>query len=130
MVQYRDIFTLCRRGVLRWRFSLAGIALIGIAATSIALWPARHEARAPTPSLAEITAIMKVRCAGCHAEKPSIMPIAQMGVMLDTPERVRQHALRIHERSVRLKNMPLANMTRMTDEERAKIETWFAAGAK
>ena len=34
------------------------------------------------------------------------------------------------ERSVQLKNMPLANMTQMTDEERAKIGAWFAAGAK
>ncbi len=92
--------------------------------------PAPAANAAPAPTLAEITAIAQARCAGCHAEKPTIMPVAQMGVMLDTPERVKQFAQRIHERSVQLKNMPLANMTQMTDEERARIGAWYAAGAK
>jgi len=51
-------------------------------------------------------------------------------VKLDTPERVKQYAQRIYERSAQLKNMPLANMTQMTDEERAKVAAWYQTGAK
>lgn len=48
--------------------------------------------------------------------------------MLDTPEQVKQHAAKIYQRAVQNKDMPLANMTHMTDAERAMVGTWFEAG--
>lgn len=126
-------FTLRSFHVFSWRYGV--FVLVGAMASCVVLaWyvfrMVPNAARKSAPSLAEVTAIAHVRCAGCHAEKPNIMPVAQMGVMLETPEQVKQHAVRIYERSVRLKNMPLANMTRMTEAERAKIAAWFAAGAQ
>ena len=38
-------------------------------------------------------------------------------------------APRIFERVVVTKTMPLANLTEMTDEERATIQEWYASGA-
>jgi uncharacterized membrane protein len=50
--------------------------------------------------------------------------------MLQTPELIRQHADKIYQQAVRLKAMPLANLTHITDEERALIGAWYIAGAK
>ncbi|PLK49065.1 urate hydroxylase PuuD [Uliginosibacterium sp. TH139] len=131
-VLIRHFFNLRHKKVVRWEFPIAGLAIIFGVLVWIAPKPLPKPAAdaAPAPTLAEITQIAQARCAGCHAEHPNIMPVAQMGVMLDTPERVKQHAQRVFERAVQLKNMPLANMTQMTDDERAKIGAWFAAGAK
>ncbi|MEN3112610.1 urate hydroxylase PuuD [Uliginosibacterium paludis] len=139
-VLIRHFFNLRHKGVYRWEFPIVGMAII----LGVLVWiaPKPHpQAVAPAsgtaastapaaPTLDEITKIAVERCSGCHAEHPTIMPVAQMGVMLDTPERVKQHAQRIYERAVQLKNMPLANMTKMTDDERARIAAWYAAGAK
>ena len=132
-VLVRHFFNLRHKGVLRWEFPIIGMAIIFGVLVWIAPKPHPAVAAAPgstAPTLEEITKIAMERCSGCHAEHPTIMPVAQMGVMLDTPERVKQHAQRIYERAVQLKNMPLANMTQMTDDERAKIAAWYAAGAK
>jgi len=129
-VLIRHFFNLRHKGVLRWEYPLAGLTIIFATLVWIAPKPAVLEAGKAVPTLAEIAAITQTRCTGCHAEKPTIMPVAQMGVMLDTPARVKQYAQRINERAFQLKNMPLANMTQMTDEERAKIGAWYAAGAK
>jgi len=129
-VLVRHFFNLRHKGVNRWEFPIVGMAII----LGVLVWiaPKHVETAAATnaPTLAEITAITQERCTGCHADKPTILPVAQAGVKLDTPERVKQYAQRIYERSAQLKNMPLANMTKMTDEERAKVAAWYQAGAK
>ena len=51
-------------------------------------------------------------------------------MLLDTPDQVRQRAAQIHKRAVELKDMPIANLTNMTEAERAELGAWFAAGAK
>ncbi|KAF7599747.1 MAG: hypothetical protein CGU28_01685 [Candidatus Dactylopiibacterium carminicum] len=129
-VLVRHFFNLRHKGVYRWEFPIVGMAII----LGVLVWIApRHievDASKPAPTLAEIQPIMQARCTGCHAEKPDIMPVAQMGLMFDTPERTRQYAQRIYERTVQLKTMPLANITQMTDEERALVGAWYMAGAK
>lgn len=129
-VLIRHFFNLRHKGENRWEYPIVGAGIILAVLVWIAPQPTAAVAGKPVPTLAEITAIAQARCSGCHAEKPTIMPVAQMGIMLDTPERVKQYAQRMNERAFVLKNMPLANMTQMTDEERAKIGAWFAAGAK
>jgi len=55
------------------------------------------------------------------------MASAPAGVLLDTPQRIEAQAQRIHDQTVKLKAMPLGNVTGITDEERMKIAGWFAA---
>jgi uncharacterized membrane protein len=50
--------------------------------------------------------------------------------MLDTPDQIRQRAAQIQKQVVELKAMPIANLTNMTDAERAQVAAWLAAGAK
>ncbi|MDQ8024180.1 MAG: urate hydroxylase PuuD [Moraxellaceae bacterium] len=129
-VLIRHFFNLRHFGVVKWQLPIIGGAIIAGVLVWIAPEKPQVQAGKPVPTLAQVHAIMQERCATCHAEKTVMMPAAQGGVMLDTPERVQQYARRVYERTVQLKNMPLANVTNMTDEERELVGTWFAAGAK
>jgi uncharacterized membrane protein len=79
-----------------------------------------------------VQAVIAQRCASCHSDKPTQPGFASApaGVMLQTPELMRQHAERIYRQTVQLKAMPIGNLTQMTDEERALIGSWYEAGAK
>lgn len=67
---------------------------------------------------------MQERCIQCHAAKPSMMPTAAKGLMFETSEQIATHAQLIYQQVVLQKAMPLANMTKMTDEERNIIAAW------
>jgi uncharacterized membrane protein len=45
--------------------------------------------------------------------------------VLDSPDAIRRQALAIHQQSVVTKAMPIGNLTKMTDDERATIDAWF-----
>jgi uncharacterized membrane protein len=67
----------------------------------------------------------------CHSAAPDhpTAPVAAAGVAFDTPREIKAWAPRIHERAVATRTMPLANLTGMTEEERALIARWYAGGA-
>ena len=52
------------------------------------------------------------------------------GVMLDTPERILQHAGQIQLQAVLTHAMPPGNITEITPEERQVLAAWIADGAK
>ena len=87
-------------------------------------------ALAGAPSFARVQAIVAQRCVGCHASVPTQpgFNVAPKGVMFDTADQIKAQAAQIHQQtSTRV--MPLANLTGMTDEERATIADWFESGA-
>ena len=53
------------------------------------------------------------------------MASAPAGVLLDTPARIESQAQRIYDQAVKLKAMPLGNVTGITDAERATLAAWF-----
>jgi uncharacterized membrane protein len=75
--------------------------------------------------------IVASRCSMCHGAEPVWAGIAAApgGVMLDTPERIRQHARLIDVYAVRSNAMPPGNLTEMTLQERKTIGAWIKAGA-
>lgn len=82
-------------------------------------------------SFAEVHRIIHERCVTCHSAAPThpTAPVTAAGVALDTPREIKVWSQRIFDRVVVTKTMPLANLTEMTDEERAAIERWYASGA-
>ena len=135
-VLIRHFFNLRHKGRSAWRYPAAGMALL--LALAIVLAPPPRAAIAPTAAhpdaaarFAEVRTIMDQRCVSCHAQQPTQPGFAAApgGVMLDTPELVSRHADRIYQQTVQLKAMPLANLTHMTDAERALVGAWFEAGA-
>jgi uncharacterized membrane protein len=75
--------------------------------------------------------IIYARCVSCHSATPThpTTSVAAGGVALDTPREIKVWSQRIFDRVVVTKTMPLANMTGMTDEERAAVGRWYASGA-
>jgi uncharacterized membrane protein len=83
------------------------------------------------PPFHTVRAVIAQRCQPCHSQYQSDRTFgpAPGGVTFDTPESIARFAPRIRVRAVETKTMPLANKTGMTDEERALLARWIAAGA-
>jgi uncharacterized membrane protein len=130
-VLIRQFFNLRHKGKTDWRWPLAGSAIL--VAVAVLLAPARPVA-APTaqaPQFAQVERIVVERCAGCHADKPTYagFATAPAGVLLQTPQQIRAQAQKIWQQAVQTRAMPIGNLTQITDEERAVLDAWFAAGA-
>ena len=150
-VLIRHFFNLRHKGQVSVGYPIAGVALLLAVAVAIAPRPvapvlpaaaaavpaggsaqASAPAAAAAPDFTRIQAIITQRCATCHSDKPTQagFATAPAGMMLQTSDLIHQHAARVFQRAVQTKDMPLANMTQMTDEERAEVAAWFQAGAK
>ncbi len=112
--------------------AVATVLLVGLA---IAIAPKPAATGAPTAAakttFAQVQPVLKERCTVCHSEKPTFAGFAQPpgGLMLDTPEQVKAAAQRIHQQTIATQAMPIGNLTKMTDEERALLGKWLADGA-
>ncbi len=82
-------------------------------------------------SFAQVQEIVENRCTGCHAMKPTIPGFyaPPAGVVLETPEQIVAQAQAIHQQTVLTKAMPIGNLTKITDEERAILGAWYEKGA-
>ncbi len=133
-VLIRHFFNLRHKGRVEWKYPLAGIALL--LALAIAIAPQRPAPAVagvdPVAQFARVQLIMNQRCVSCHADKPTQPGFASApaGVMLHDAALVRQNAAKIYQQAVQLKAMPIANLTNMTDAERAEVAAWYEAGAK
>jgi uncharacterized membrane protein len=115
--------------------AVAALLLVGLA---VILAPARGPsgpsgaAMDDGASFARVQGIVRERCASCHAERPTQPGFVQppAGVLLDTPERIRAAAARIHQSVVVTKTMPLANLTGITESERAALAAWVRSGVR
>ncbi|MDG4853107.1 MULTISPECIES: urate hydroxylase PuuD [unclassified Mesorhizobium] len=72
------------------------------------------------------------RCSMCHTEEPAYEGIyhAPKGVLLDTDARIAEHAREIYLQAGRAHAMPPANVTQITDQERALLVAWFEGAGK
>jgi uncharacterized membrane protein len=144
-VLIRHFFNQRHKGHANLAYPAAGVAILAALAFAIAPRPvlpapqavavAVAGAPAPAPAVPDFAKVQQIvvqRCASCHAAQPTQPGFAAApgGVALDTPELIRQHAAKIHQQAVVLKSMPIGNMTNMTDQERADLSAWYAAGAK
>ncbi|WP_432382087.1 urate hydroxylase PuuD [Duganella sp. P38] len=128
----RHFFNLRHKGRVEWRYPAIGVALL--AGVAVAIAPARPVAvaAAAAPGFAEIKAVIDARCLSCHAAQPTQpgFAAAPLGVAFDTAAEIHQNAEKIYKQVVQTRAMPLANLTNMTDAERARIAAWYEAGAK
>lgn len=80
----------------------------------------------------QVRGIVATRCSSCHAAEPSQpgFTAPPKGVVFETDLDIVNQAVSIHQQSVVSKAMPIANLTQMTDGERALLDQWFRSGAK
>lgn len=110
-----------------WAGTAAALALAG--------WltlPASAATAVERPvAFAEVQGIIVERCVGCHARTPTLagFKAPPQGLVLETPAQIQASAARIVARTVQTRTMPLGNLTKMTDDERALLAAWVAQGA-
>ena len=119
-VLIRHFFNLRHNGRTEWKYPAFGVLLL--LAPVVALAP-QPPVIAPAVPFAQVQAIVTQHCVACHADHPTQpgFATAPAGIALTSPQAIRQHGLKIYQQAVQLKAMPLANMTNMTDAERAQI---------
>ena len=83
-------------------------------------------------SFEQVQSIINERCVSCHAEQPAHpgFAVPPKGIKLETADDIVNQAQQIYQQSVATKAMPLGNLTKMLDEERALIGQWIKDGAK
>jgi uncharacterized membrane protein len=128
-VLIRHFFNLRHKGRTEYKYPAAGVLLL--LALAVAIAP-KAPVAAPAVPFAQVRAIVAQRCVSCHSDHPTQpgFAAAPAGIMLHTPELIHQNAARIYQQAVQLRTMPIANLTNMTDAERAQVGAWFEAGAK
>jgi uncharacterized membrane protein len=129
----RQFFVLKHQGKKVWAYPIVGVLLL--LTLIIALSPGMYKqptvgaGEAPIGDVtdADALAIVQTRCVMCHAAKPNYPGFYQApkGVLLETPAHLEQHAT-IVASSIASKYMPLANLSKITDRERAQIAKWFS----
>ena len=118
----RHYFNLRHRGRNVWAIPVT--AAVAVVAVALAIRPDDSESRGsgPTPSFAEVQAIVEQRCVTCHSGVS-----APQGVRLETRAQIESRAAQIEQQAVRTKAMPLGNATKMTHDERDTLGRWLAA---
>ncbi len=138
-VLIRHFFNLRHKGRVVWAYPAAGLALLVLLAFAIAPQSpdktgnsAGTVAQNTASGFGTVQAVVAQRCVSCHSVQPTQPGFAAApgGIMLHTPELIRQHGAKVYQQAVRLKAMPIGNLTHMSDAERAIIGAWFEDGAK
>ena len=116
----------------RWALLPAGLALAGAMFVATPRSAATGTAAAgDTPPFAQVRIVIMQRCQPCHSRYQTDRAFgpAPGGVTFDAPESIVRLAERIRIRAVETRTMPPANKTGITEEERALLGRWIAAGA-
>ena len=133
-VLIRQFFVLRHQGKVNYALPVAGAVILAAVAVAIAphATPASANVAAANVPFSRIEPIIAERCAVCHSERPTQPGFAAppAGVLLDSPDHIHDNAQRIEQQAVATQTMPLANLTKMTPDERALIGRWIAEGAK
>jgi len=97
----------------------------GTASTGDSAPASGQNASSESAGFAKIHTIMEHRCVECHAANPSSSSFAAppAGITLESKEDIRKHRAQI-KKAVASQYMPLGNLTKMTEEERAAVAAW------
>ena len=108
-----------------WPYAAVGVVLL----LALMVWmrPAPSE---PLPvvsqvSMAQVQEVMEQRCVMCHGAD-----MASKNVRLDTPLAIQEHARMVYQQTVMTRQMPINNVTGITEAERALVAQWFREGAR
>ncbi len=125
----RHFFNLRHQGRVLWAIPLSAAA--GVVLLAFVLAPRGASTSQKRVTFAEAQAVIARRCVPCHSATPTQpgFAAAPNGVMFETPEQISARATLINQRAVVTRDMPLGNLTGITDQERALLGAWFAQGA-
>lgn len=111
--------------------SIIAAVLILLAVAAAIAPKSRAAAGGSNVGFARVRSIIHERCTPCHSATPThfAFPSAPGGVVFDDDEQIVAEAMWIHQQTVTIRAMPIGNLTKMTDDERAIIDDWYQSGA-
>ncbi len=127
----RHYFNLRHEGRTVWWIPASAALAVGVIAILIRPSTTAVPAATGTITFTRVQTIIATRCAECHSIHPTNPAFTSppAGVVFDTPEEIAARKDAIELQAVRLKAMPLGNITHMTDAERSELAAWFDQGA-
>jgi uncharacterized membrane protein len=124
----RHYFNLKHRHINKPSVLITGILAFFALMLAIAPWSS-FEPHVATVEVSDQQAwtIVEKHCTECHSQTPTstMFTSAPLGLTLDSIEGVQKQAEKVYARAVVNKDMPLANMTNMTLEERELLGIWI-----
>jgi len=124
----RHFFNLKHRHINKPIILVSGIVAFLALMLAIAPWSS-FEQRTHTEQVSEQQAwtIIETHCTECHSATPrsNMFSTAPLGFELDSLEAVQKQSDKIYARAVVNQDMPLANMTNMSAEERQTLAIWI-----
>ena len=128
-VLVRHFFNRRNQGiVLNWLWPVAAVIMLSLAFVIRPQSPSAIPVAAqPAVDQQRVVEIVTARCASCHAKVPTnpMFQAAPAGLVFDSYESIVKNASKIYSQSVQTHVMPLANLTKMTEEERAILGQWY-----
>ncbi len=127
-VWIRHYFNLKNRGQHRPAVLVSGLGAF-VVLMIVLQWPQAPVTSADASPISEVQALtlINAHCTGCHSATPSspMFQTAPANLQLDSLQQIEQASQRIHARAVVSRDMPLGNMTGMTDAERDALGRWL-----
>lgn len=124
----RHYFNLKHRHINKPSVLISGIAAFFALMLAIAPWQSfEPRTNAVQVSDQQTWEIVEKHCTECHSATPksTMFTSAPLGLTLDSMEAVKTQYEKIYTRAVLNKDMPLANLTNMTAEERETLAIWI-----
>lgn len=126
-VLIRRFFILRHKGISNFAYPTIAVAVLAGVIASITPKPSADPVFDKVVDIGQVQQVLQTRCIQCHAAKPSLMPSAAKGILLESLTDIQAHAQLIYQQAVVQRTMPLGNATGMTEQERAMIAQWFEA---
>jgi uncharacterized membrane protein len=124
----RHFFNLRQTGRNVWAIPIT--AAVAIAVLAVVIRPKEESAAGATVTFVQVQHVIDQRCTACHSSHPTRVSVAPAGITFDTAAQIKAQATLIRQQAVLTKNMPLGNVTGMTQAERDLLGRWIAQGAK
>ena len=131
----RHFFNLKHQGFYKPQVLVSGIAAFFVLMLAIAPWHTLNvqasngdaTQEATVISDAQAWTIINTRCTECHSKTPTseMFKTAPSGFVIDSIDEAKKFSQSIYTRAIISKDMPLANLTNMTDEERELLSSWL-----
>ena len=128
----RHYFNLRHLGKEAWWIpasAAAGVVVLAVLMRPPAGPSSAGHSMGSAPPFSQVRRIVEQRCAPCHATQPTQPGFTGApggGIVLETRSQIESYATLIKAVVVDVRTMPLGNLTKMTDEERATIADWVA----
>lgn len=124
----RHYFNLKHRHINKPSILVSGIAAFFALMLAIAPWSSfKNKVNSVQVSEQQAWTIIEKHCTECHSATPRspMFTSAPLGFTLDSIESTKTHLDKVYTRAIINQDMPLANITNMTSEERQTLAIWI-----